>query len=141
VEVSLPCGDEVDADQKDTVDVAASLARDTGATLLVVHVHQWAEHPTGTLLDVVPHPPPDELEKLRSDVPADIGSACEFHVLHYRPPGEAGVIVDFAKSADADLIVVGTHGRSGISHLLAGSVAESIIRQAPCPVVAVKKQG
>jgi hypothetical protein len=38
-----------------------------------------------------------------------------------------------------DLIVMGTHGRSGMSHLLMGSVAEKIVRTAPCPVMTVRR--
>jgi nucleotide-binding universal stress UspA family protein len=51
-------------------------------------------------------------------------------------PAEA--IVDYAKEAGADVIVVGTHGRQGLSHMLVGSVAERVVRSAPCPVVVAK---
>lgn len=51
-------------------------------------------------------------------------------------PGEA--IVNAARDAGADLIVMGTHGRRGFSHLVSGSVAEAVLRQAPCPVLTVK---
>jgi len=47
-------------------------------------------------------------------------------------------IVDYAKEEDIDLIVVGTHGRRGLSHFLLGSVAERVLRQAPCPVLTVR---
>lgn len=47
-------------------------------------------------------------------------------------------IVDRAKAIGADLIVMGTHGRSGLSHLLMGSVAEKVLRGAPCPVMVVR---
>lgn len=47
-------------------------------------------------------------------------------------------LVDEAKAWPADLIVVGTHGRRGFSHLLLGSVAESVVRMAPCPVLLVR---
>jgi nucleotide-binding universal stress UspA family protein len=47
-------------------------------------------------------------------------------------------IVRFAKDADVDLIVLGTHGRSGVAHMLLGSVAEKVVRTAPCPVLTVK---
>ncbi len=50
----------------------------------------------------------------------------------------AEVIVAEAQAEQADLIVVGTHGRSGLPHVLLGSVAEAVIRKAPCPVLAVK---
>ncbi len=47
-------------------------------------------------------------------------------------------IVQAAKSAEIDLIVAGTHGRSGLAHALIGSVAEKLVRKAPCPVLTVK---
>jgi len=53
----------------------------------------------------------------------------------------ADVIVAEAEAEQADLVVVGTQGRTGLSHLLLGSVAEAVIRKAPCPVLAVKVRG
>ena len=47
-------------------------------------------------------------------------------------------IVRAAKDGDFDLIVVGTHGRTGLSHMLIGSTAEKVVRHAPCPVLSVK---
>ncbi|GAB4143495.1 MAG: universal stress protein [Planctomycetaceae bacterium] len=47
-------------------------------------------------------------------------------------------IVRYAKEKDVDLIVMGTHGRSGLSHMLMGSVAEKVVRKAPCPVLTVR---
>ena len=47
-------------------------------------------------------------------------------------------IVTTAKSEAADLIVMGTHGRTGIAHILMGSVAERVVRKAPCPVLTVR---
>lgn len=51
-------------------------------------------------------------------------------------PGNS--IVDVAKECHADLIVMGTHGRSGLSRLILGSVAEHVLRHAPCPVLTIK---
>lgn len=48
------------------------------------------------------------------------------------------VILDVAKNSKADLIVMGTLGRSGLKRLMLGSVAEHVIRQAPCPVLTTK---
>jgi nucleotide-binding universal stress UspA family protein len=47
-------------------------------------------------------------------------------------------IVNYATGRGMDLIVMGTHGRSGLDHLLTGSVAERVIRRAPCPVMTVR---
>lgn len=51
----------------------------------------------------------------------------------------AATIVETAAARSADLIVMGTHGRSGVAHLLLGSVAERVIRLAPCPVLTVRE--
>uniref|UniRef100_UPI0030EB9E98 universal stress protein n=1 Tax=Symmachiella dynata TaxID=2527995 RepID=UPI0030EB9E98 len=50
-------------------------------------------------------------------------------------------ILQYAKAKDIDLIVLGTHGRTGISHLLIGSVAEKVVRKARCPVLTVPSDG
>lgn len=50
-------------------------------------------------------------------------------------------IVDYAEKQNIDLLVIGTHGRSGIMHLLMGSVAERVVRKSPCPVLTVKPEG
>ncbi len=58
-------------------------------------------------------------------------------VLHGHPFVE---IVRYAKDNDIDLIVVGTHGRGAIAHMLIGSVAEKVVRKAPCPVLVVRDE-
>jgi universal stress protein A len=70
---------------------------------------------------------------LRARLPGDT-IALEF-VQQGRPAAE---IVSAAKCWAADLIVIGSHGRGGIERALLGSVAEAVIRQAPCPVLAIK---
>jgi nucleotide-binding universal stress UspA family protein len=52
------------------------------------------------------------------------------------PPAQT--IVEIAKTGGYDLIVIGTHGRTGIVHALLGSVAERVVRHAPCPVLSVR---
>ncbi len=47
-------------------------------------------------------------------------------------------IVRYAKAQDVDLIVMGTHGRGPIAHMLLGSVAEKVVRKSPCPVLTVR---
>ena len=50
----------------------------------------------------------------------------------------ADTIVEYARSNGIDIIVIGTHGRRGMSHMLMGSVAERVVRLAPCPVLTVR---
>ena len=47
-------------------------------------------------------------------------------------------IIDYATKNDIDLIVMATHGRTGLAHVLLGSVAEKVVRKAPCPVLTIK---
>ena len=53
----------------------------------------------------------------------------------------AAEILDTARNESCDLIVIGTHGRGGVARLLLGSVAEAVLRHAPCPVLAIKPPG
>ncbi|MCK5680144.1 universal stress protein [bacterium] len=63
------------------------------------------------------------------------GISCEGEIRHGVPYEE---IIGYAKEIDADLIVMATHGHTGISHILLGSVAEKIVRHAPCPVLTTR---
>ena len=62
----------------------------------------------------------------------------QFDVL-FGDPGQ--MIVDFAKEIGAELIVMPSHGRTGLARLLIGSVAERVVRLAPCPVLILRSQG
>jgi nucleotide-binding universal stress UspA family protein len=62
------------------------------------------------------------------------GVACEGNVLVGRAENE---IVDHAEKTHSDLIILGTHGRSGFGHVLLGSVAEKVVQHAHCPVLTV----
>ena len=102
---------------------AVDFARHFGARLHVLHVVPPVTDPTpapGTMVDVV--------ARLGSGLPvvSEILSG---------PPARR--IVAYAKRAEIDLIVMGTHGRTGVSHLLLGSVAEAVVRRAPCRVLTV----
>jgi nucleotide-binding universal stress UspA family protein len=57
-------------------------------------------------------------------------------VLVSNAPAEA--IINFARQSKIDLIVMGTHGRGGVAHLVMGSVSERVVRTAPCPVLTVR---
>jgi nucleotide-binding universal stress UspA family protein len=48
-------------------------------------------------------------------------------------------IIGTAKANDIDMIVIGSHGRTGITHMMMGSVSEKVVRKAPCPVLTVRK--
>jgi nucleotide-binding universal stress UspA family protein len=101
---------------------AAALARQFGARLLVVHVRPFvADGPdlpglVAAVADLVP------------------GLSVTTETLYGTPATE---IVAYARRAGADIVVLGTHGRTGLSRALLGSVAEAVVRRAPCPVLTV----
>lgn len=64
-----------------------------------------------------------------------LGLAADSKVVTGRP---AHAIVEYARSGGFDLIVMATHGRTGVSHAVMGSIAERVVRTAPCPVLTVR---
>jgi nucleotide-binding universal stress UspA family protein len=65
--------------------------------------------------------------------------AAKIRVEHHLREGDpATEILALAQEIGCDLIVIGTHGRTGVGRLLMGSVAEAVLRRAPCPVLTVK---
>jgi nucleotide-binding universal stress UspA family protein len=63
-------------------------------------------------------------------------------VIHALVEGSPKVeIIAYARKHNIDLIVLATHGRTGLAHVLMGSVAESVVRTAPCPVLTVRPEG
>ena len=75
------------------------------------------------------------LTRLRDLVPEACRGTWEVAIAVGRP---ADTIVRFARERQADLIVMATHGRTGLEHVVMGSVAEKVVRLAPCPVLTVK---
>ncbi len=65
-----------------------------------------------------------------------VGPGCQTELRRGSPAQE---IIDQAKDMGADLIIIATHGRSGIGHLFMGSVAERVVQHAPCPVLVVRQ--
>lgn len=62
-------------------------------------------------------------------------------VFHHVIEGDAaGAILSIAEDVEADLVVVGTHGRTGVGRLMMGSVAEKVVRQAGCPVLVMRQR-
>jgi nucleotide-binding universal stress UspA family protein len=70
------------------------------------------------------------LEQVPNDLPADA------EILSGNAVDE---VIGYAREVNADLIVMATHGRSGVSHMLMGSTAEQVVRKAPCPVLTLKQ--
>jgi nucleotide-binding universal stress UspA family protein len=117
--------------------LACSLARDYGARLIVLHV---AEPPITVASEgMVMIPPPLDLEpireKLRQIRPGDPAVPMEYCLVEGNAAPE---ILRVAEESHCDVIVLGTHGRTGLARLLMGSVAEQVVRRACCPVLMVK---
>jgi nucleotide-binding universal stress UspA family protein len=118
--------------------LARSLARDHKARLVVLHVLARPEAVPYDELPLIPPPPPDfegAYAKLKEWAPLEPRLTVE----HLVEVGYAeSVILSTAEDLKADLIVMGTHGRTGLGRLLLGSVAEQVLRRATCPVLTVK---
>jgi nucleotide-binding universal stress UspA family protein len=118
---------------------ARALARDHNATVILLHV---AQQPVASVagMPVVPPPPPQiDRKGLDAQLRAIAAANPQLRVECRLMEGEAvGMILKIARDEACDAIVMGTHGWTGLSRLLMGSVAEQIVRRATCPVVTVK---
>jgi nucleotide-binding universal stress UspA family protein len=117
---------------------ACSLARDHGARLFVLYVRAPAVIAFGELGPIVTDlvwTPADMKAGLSGQHLPDPGVEVEYRVAEGEPAAE---IVRQAGVLGANLIVMGSHGRTGLGRLLMGSVAEAVLRRAPCPVLTLK---
>jgi nucleotide-binding universal stress UspA family protein len=116
---------------------ATTLARETGATLLILHVEEPPiAYGGGEMYYGIPDPDQDEMRRMLNEIrPTDPSVHFEHRMVMGDPAGE---IVKIADEEHVDMIVMGTHGRTGLSRVLMGSVAESVVRRASCPVLTFK---
>jgi nucleotide-binding universal stress UspA family protein len=124
---------------------AFDLARTLGARVTLFHAWQLPSYvfPDGSAYVM----PPEELARLAAQIDAQLaaaardaekrtGGAVATRSATGRPADE---IVRAARDGDYDLIVMGTHGRTGLKHLFLGSVAENVVRHADRPVITVRQ--
>jgi nucleotide-binding universal stress UspA family protein len=117
--------------------LACALARDYGARLVVLHVAEPPVVVGGEGVMVLPCA--IDLEALRERLDQLRLKDPKVVVEHQLIEGEAASeILRVAAESKCDLIVMGTHGRTGLRRLLMGSVAEKVVRKAACPVLTVK---
>ncbi|WP_165250830.1 universal stress protein [Paludisphaera soli] len=129
---------------EDALRYACGLAERFQAELHVVHVlsEMIPASPDPLLMPVMPPQFYEEDERraresLLTAIKPEWGTPAGFATaVCWGAPTEA--IVDYAAANHVDLIVIATHGRTGLSHVLLGSVAERIVREAPCPVLTVR---
>lgn len=124
------------------LDVAIDIARMTGAALEVLHVNleaMWVLPPPGDVV-AAPVDMTEVLANSSMQLDAAVGRvrAAGIQCTGVSETGRTDAeIVDYARKRGAGLIVVGSHGRHGIGHVLIGSVAEKVVRHAPCPILVV----
>ena len=120
-------------------EVAAALASDYEATLLILHA--WQRSPVvycraGAILVADPE---NVRTKAEANLNAWLSPALGIRVERLLVEGDAcEAILRVAESQNCDLIVMGTHGRTGLDRIVLGSVAEHVLRRAPCPVLTVR---
>ena len=121
-------------------DMASSVAATCGARIIALHVGSPPLMVTDGVM-AAPVPVVEEYDReglevqLREFVRPPGAVALEYRVVFGNP---AEQVLANAEACRADLIVMGTHGRSGLGRLLMGSVAEQVLRKAKCPVLLVK---
>ena len=139
----------VSTDFSDYADAAIAhafrFARDYGARVVLVHVLDAHPTPNPLYAHYYPMPTPEQSrqaeakaqEALRARIPAELRDSDRVETL-VTQGAPAPEILRIAGEKKASLIVVATHGRTGLLRLALGSVAERVIREAPCPVLVVR---
>jgi nucleotide-binding universal stress UspA family protein len=125
------------------LEVASSIAGRYGASLHVVHV--WRLPTVGVLDGVSTIPDAGEIELLTTSLKEELARAADGiaalpreRIRTHLVQGDAAPqIIEVATKTACDLIVLGTHGRTGLSHLVMGSVAEQVVHRTRVPVLVV----
>ena len=126
--------------------VAVQLAKKFGSTLHVLHVIPNMDYftPYESFL------PAESLVNIQRDVEREVEKDMEaiakkigdVPVIRAVRTGVAFVeITDYVRAENIDLVVMGTHGRGGLEHILLGSVAEKVVRKSRCPVLTIRPAG
>jgi len=126
----------------DALQYAIELAKTLQARLTILHVYDLPSYALG---EVSPSVIDDTLQAMETHAQQQIQNALA-RVLKAGLQGDSVIvegapfqaILDTAKNKGADLIVMGTHGRTGLTHILMGSVAEKVVRLASCPVLVTR---
>ncbi len=143
----IVCAVDFSKGSERALEYALHFARTLQAEVWLVHVYELplATVPTGVARDAAePGQLFDFVREVRSSLNAQLEALVTAHrgsgiAIHMRllEGAPAGGIVAASKELEAQLVVVGTHGRTGLSHLMLGSVSERVVRSAPCPVLTV----
>lgn len=127
---------------------AAGLAERLGTALHLLHVLPDIVAPVGPDPSIVATMPPEYYPQAEREAAEALGAVLKEE--WGRPASVVSAVLwgdpveqtcDYARAHGIDLIVIATHGRTGLSHVLLGSTAERIVREAPCPVLTVRSPG
>lgn len=128
---------------KEALKYAVSFAMKDEAKLYLLHVIDIRSFDKDMeIMDVKMPDDEDTIERLKTKllecVPEEIRSDMQIEAMVVRgiPFAE---IISIAKKNNADMIVMGTHGRTGLAHIMIGSVSEKVVRKAHCPVLTVRQ--
>lgn len=132
------CPIDFDENSYFALDLARDLAQEHAATIYLLHVVSTVPVPAAGV-PMEPYPVSEHEARTRLEVVArqHLGDKVNYRVIT-RVGNPADLVNRAAAELQADSIVMATHGRKGVARLLLGSVAEKVIREAPCPVLAVK---
>ena len=120
--------------------VARDLARQYQATLLVLHVADTlGPEQLGFTEAETQLQPEGHIAELQKTLDRLAPAGPELQMQHLLREGDAATVIEqVVREHHCDLVVLGTHGRTGLEHLFMGSLAEKVIRRCPCPVLVVK---
>ena len=126
------CPIDFSDNSKTALNYASQLVKDAAAELHVVYVYESGVPGVGYIT-------PDDLMRTKAQLEAIYPDDRSVTVRHQLVVGEPlAEIVRYVHDNEIDLIVMHTHGRSGVKRLLMGSVAEAVVRKAPCPVLTIR---
>ncbi len=140
----IVCPVDFSACSQEALRVAAELARDWSASLILAHVWEPPKWSTGEVM-IAPELIQDTIDAEEAELENWKSTAKQFGAREVGTRFLTGVawdsIIALLRDDPAiDLVVMGTHGRTGLKHVLLGSVAEKVVRHAPCAVMVVRER-
>ena len=138
---NILCPIDFDANSPAALEFAGKIAQETGGRIYLLHVVPWT-------VAAVPIDASQVLAELKQSATTRLQQlarekltgtvANEIVVTVATNPGSE--VVRIARELKADVVIMATHGRKGLSHLVLGSVAERVVRESPCPVLTLRAQ-
>lgn len=114
------------------------LAKSTGARIIYLHTYlPEVLYGSPALFDAEKEER-QLLRKMEEEFQPTVKGVSASFAVEFGTPADR--IIHYAKEYDVDLIVIGTHGRTGLKRIVMGSVAEAVVRRAECPVLAIKTE-